>query len=124
MKNFRNLNDELTDFNGSETVYRHRSQMHFTKGVHLVREKFKCYWLIDLIFYNDMELNTLHEQEFYVFILERIIENDQRTNKFTLRIEDGNYNVLGSQDIPFSDFEADKVTFWFENNTLYLPSEH
>jgi hypothetical protein len=26
--------------------------------------------------------------------------------------------------IPFTDFPADSITLWFENNMIYLPSEH
>jgi len=41
----------------------------------------------------------------------------------TLTCEDGNYNVVFVQQLEFSDFPPPGVTLWFENDTIYLPSE-
>ena len=123
MENLRILNNELKHFNGSDTIYRHRSQLLFSEGVHFLRETFEAFWLIDAILFNEFDINPMFEQEFYVFILERIFVKEKPTNKFYLRLEDGNKNELGRVIIPFSDFKADKLTLYFENDTLYLPSE-
>lgn len=45
-------------------------------------------------------------------------------NTATLRCEDGNYCVVFTKKIPFTDFQLQEVPLWFANNTLYLPSEH
>ena len=29
-----------------------------------------------------------------------------------------------TQHIEFTDFPVDEITFWFANNTVYLPGEH
>jgi hypothetical protein len=42
----------------------------------------------------------------------------------TLACGDGNGNTVFEKPIPFTDFPVDRVTLWFENNTIYLPSEH
>jgi hypothetical protein len=42
----------------------------------------------------------------------------------TLTCEDGNYNVVHTQELGFCDFPAPEVTLWFSNGVIYLPSEH
>jgi hypothetical protein len=38
--------------------------------------------------------------------------------------EDGNGKAVFTKAIEFTDFPVERVTLWFENNTIYLPSEH
>jgi hypothetical protein len=38
--------------------------------------------------------------------------------------EDGEYNVVYTQQLEFTDFPLDEISLWFTNNTIYLPSEH
>jgi hypothetical protein len=38
--------------------------------------------------------------------------------------EDGNDGVVYEKRIPYTDFQLDKITLWFSNNVIYLPSEH
>jgi len=45
-------------------------------------------------------------------------------NTAALTCNDGNYNVVFTQEIPFTDFPLDEITFYFTNNVIYLPSEH
>lgn len=37
---------------------------------------------------------------------------------------DGNGKTVFEKPIPFTDFPAECITLWFENSTIYLPSEH
>ena len=41
-----------------------------------------------------------------------------------VRIEDGNKNVLYTQEIHYTDFPLDEITIWVEGNIVLLPSEH
>ena len=38
--------------------------------------------------------------------------------------EDGNYHVVFTKELAFTDFPLDDITLWFTNNVIYLPSEH
>jgi Family of unknown function (DUF6876) len=40
----------------------------------------------------------------------------------TLVCEDGNYNAVYNQKIPFTDFPLDTVSLWFANGVIYLPA--
>ena len=41
----------------------------------------------------------------------------------TLACEDGNGKAVFEKAIPFTDFPVPEITLWFENSTIYLPSE-
>ena len=58
-------------------------------------------------------------EEFQVWKL-TVNDNDSAT----LICEDGNDNVVFTMPIPFTDFPKGGVTLWFENNVIYLPTEH
>jgi Family of unknown function (DUF6876) len=45
-------------------------------------------------------------------------------NKATLTCEDGNYNVVFTKEIEYSDFPEPGITLWFADNTIFLPSEY
>ena len=42
----------------------------------------------------------------------------------TLICTDGNENELYAEKIPFTDFPLKTIRFYFQNNTLFLPSEY
>jgi hypothetical protein len=42
----------------------------------------------------------------------------------TLLCDDGNGNVVYTQEIPFTDFPLDEVRLYFANNVIHLPSEY
>ncbi|MET3114843.1 hypothetical protein AAKU52_002583 [Pedobacter sp. CG_S7] len=116
-KSLRNLNDELGHFYGTESYYRHASRLVYTDGVQHVAETFGAYWLLDeILFFITPKFKE--QEEFQVWKLEREIDS-----KFKITCDDGNGNILMSKTISFSDFDADIVTFFFENDTLCLPSE-
>jgi hypothetical protein len=41
----------------------------------------------------------------------------------SLICSDGNDNIVYTQHIEYTDFPIAEITLWFENNTIYLPSE-
>jgi hypothetical protein len=42
----------------------------------------------------------------------------------SLKCDDGNGNVVFSENIEFTDFPLDGVMLWFANDVIYLPCEH
>ncbi|PWV55566.1 DUF6876 family protein [Chitinophaga sp. S165] len=124
--NFRNVNRELSGFTGTSQYYKHFLGNLFTDGIYHLREKFQCFWLVDDIM---AYVKTAVTDEFQVWRLKRKLkmEHDiviERTDRFDLICEDGNYNVLFSTVIPFSDFEGDEVMLYFCDGVLLLPSEY
>ena len=112
---------ELSRFTGSEHWYRHgiNRSVLFTDGAKYVADAGGAYWLLDEIALAQRGEKAVAAQEFQVWTL---TVNADRTARFVC--EDGNGNTVFEKAIPFTDFPADTVTLWFENNTIYLPSEH
>ena len=40
-----------------------------------------------------------------------------------LACEDGNGRTVFAKPLEYTDFPAERVELWFENNTIYVPSE-
>lgn len=112
---------DLDMFTGSETFYRHalNRKVMFTEGAHHVAEAGGAFWLLDEIALIQPYDARVAAEEFQVW---KLTVRPDRTA--TLVCEDGNYNVVFSKEIEFTDFPLDTITLWFANNTIYLPSEH
>lgn len=111
-----NANDTFVCYCGTENYYSHASGQVYTDGVRALARKYQAYWLIDQILQTS-RLSRYHQEEFQVWILERMMSEGNRTDRFLLRMEDGNENLIAAAGIPYSDFAADLA------NVLYLPSE-
>lgn len=114
------LIQELANFTGSQTFYRHPlfGKYVYTEGIQYLAENAGAYWLIDFIFSNQID-KKIKDQLFQVWILQRK-ENDSAT----LRIENGNKELVKRFKIPFTDFPLQTVTLWLVDDTLLLPSEY
>lgn len=112
---------ELRQFTGSEHWYRHALNRNvlFTDGAKYIADEGGAYWLLDEIAIAQRHDKSVRGQPFQVWKLD--VRPD---NSATLRVEDGNDNLLLLRDIEFTDFPLDGVTLWFSNNVIYLPSEH
>lgn len=120
-KNRRNLNDELRQMTGSDTIYRHPSRNYYTDSIQYIAETFECFWLIDdILWYNTPQWKRWHS--FQVWKLERIFKADKPTANFKLICDDGNGLVIYQKEY-ISDFTADHLKLYFEHETLLLPSE-
>jgi hypothetical protein len=42
----------------------------------------------------------------------------------TLTCGDGNGKVVYAEELAFTDYPREKITLWYANNVIYLPSEH
>lgn len=112
----KNANDELKGFTGTEHYYGHTSNMIYTDGIKALCERFNCYWLIDIICSYQPQLRMEPFQAWSLGVNEN--------HSAIVICTDGNDNILRTQDIPFTDFEAREATIWVECLTILLPSEH
>jgi hypothetical protein len=109
---------ELSKFTGSETVTRHSliRRIVYSEGAQYVADSAGAYWFIDEIVFGQT-LRKIQAEEFQVWNLK------VTGSKAVITVEDGNDNVVFIKHIDFTNFPAPGVTLWFENNTIYLPSE-
>jgi hypothetical protein len=113
--------NDLKQFTGSEQWYRGTMNPNvlFTDGAKYVADTAGAYWLLDEIALAQRFVANVAREPFQVWKL--AVRPDHTA---TLSCEDGNFNVIHSQEIPFTDFPLDQITLWFANNVIYLPSEH
>ena len=118
MKSPEEIRSELDQFTGTEHYYRHFFGVVYTDGVKYLSEQCQCFWLFDAIASWQTDPKVMKE-EFQVWKL-KVLEDKSAI----LSCEDGNYNVIVTQEIEYTDFPLDSITVFFANSTLYLPSEH
>ena len=111
---------DLMHFTGSEHWYRHALNRNvlFTDGTKYVADEGGAYWFLETIPLLQLSNKRIGAEEFQVW---KLAVGPERGA--TLTCEDGNYNVVYTQQLEFTDFPAPEITLWFENNTSYLPSE-
>ena len=109
----------LAQFTGTTQWYRHSifRTCLYTDGVQYLAEHAECYWLLDHIFANQA-LAEIKRQEFQVWKI--LVEE----GKATIRVEDGNDNLVKEFKIPFTDFPLAELTLYFTDNVLLLVSEN
>jgi hypothetical protein len=110
----------LNQFTGSEHWYRFGldPRVTCTDGAKYVADTAGAYWLLDEIALAQRFDKKVAAEEFQSWKL--TVNPDHSA---TLTCEDGNYKVVCTKQIPFTDFPPEGITLWFENNTIYLPSE-
>jgi hypothetical protein len=111
----------LRQFTGSEHWYKHALNRNvlYTDGAKYVAEVGGAYWLLDSIALAQLCDRRVAAEEFQVWKL--VVRPDSSA---TLTCEDGNYNVVFTHRLSYSDFPAPEVTLWFSNGVIYLPREH
>jgi hypothetical protein len=111
----------MNRFTGSETWYRHwfKRNILFTDGAHHVAEAGGAFWLLDIIAIEQKYNKNVAAEEFQSWTLK--VDLVRHTGQLTC--EDGSGNVVFTNAIEFTDFPVAEITLWFENNTIYLPSE-
>jgi hypothetical protein len=115
----KNANDTLREFTGTSQWYRHRMTGYlFTDGIKAMADKYSCYWLIDLVMSHQLD-PVVKAESFQTWKLERLIDS-----RFEAFATDGNKRQIARQEIAYSDFEADRVTMYFCDGILLLPSEY
>jgi hypothetical protein len=112
---------DLHQFSGSETWYRHglNRKVLFTEGAKYVADHGGAYWLLDEIALIQPYDKRIAAEEFQVWTL--TVRPD---NTATLTCHDGNYQVVFTKEIEFTDFPLLEIKLYFQNNTIFLPSEY
>jgi len=113
--------DDLKQFTGTERWYRSgmNGKVLYTEGAKYVADVAGAYWLLDEIALSQCTVRRVSREAFQVWRL-----SVRPDHSATLTCEDGNYNVIHTRKIGFTDFPLDRITLWFSNNVIYLPSEH
>ena len=111
-----NLNDQFKGFYGTENYYKHFGGV-LTDGIKAMAERFKAFWLIDVVFSYQNKKNNL--------IPFQVWEITSTGEKATVEMkEDTNKPILVSQKIGFTDFPEGKLKMYLIDNVLLLPSEY
>ncbi len=116
---------DLVGFIGTSQYYRHNSigfRFNYTDGVKYLAENANCYWLLDIV----ASIQKLPK------VKKHRLEDDFQSVKLTVNLDnsarfvldDGNGNVLYTQNIPYTDFPLEKITLYFINEVLMLTSEY
>jgi hypothetical protein len=110
----------LRQFTGSEHWYRHGlvRDILYTDGAKYVADHGGAYWLLDEIAFAQRFEKRVTVKNFQVWKL--AVRPDHTA---TLSCEDGNGRTVVAKQIAFTDFPVERIELWFENNTIYLPSE-
>ena len=119
--NAKELMLSLRQHTCTEFYHEHRTigniKVLLTDGVHYLREKAQCYWLVDVILSWQYKL---HKESFQVWSIKKI------GNKgWDIIAEDGNKKQLVFQRISYSDFPVeDGIILYYNEGVLMLPSEY
>ena len=114
---------DLSQFSGTEQYHKFClfSKKVCTDGVMFLFQEGQCFWLGDIIASYQPKLDN---EPFQVWTLKKEEVND----KWLVKCEDGNGNILITQIIEYSDFEEqtglNKIEIWLEGDVLLLPGEH
>lgn len=113
---------DLGQFTGSENWYRHSLARNilYTDGAQYVAEKGGAYWLLDIIATNNAYEPTFKREEFQAWKL--VVDLEKHNGVLTC--DDGNGRVFFTQKLGYTDFPLSEITLWFQNNTIFLPSEY
>lgn len=114
--------NDLTQFTGSETWYRHSlvPGVTYTEGVQFMAEKAGAYWLVDKIATIGKMEPSVRGEPFQVWKLRR----DAQGNGAELSVEDGNDREVYRERIDYTDFPMPEIDLWFTDNVILLPSEY
>jgi hypothetical protein len=113
--------EDLSDFYGTEHWYKHcyGAPVTYTDGVQYVAEHGGAYWLIDEIVFGSRKL-VKDGEEFQCWRL--TVDLEKKEGK--LVCTDGDYRILSTKDIEFTDFPLPEISIWLVNEVMLLPSEY
>jgi len=118
MKNI--TENDLRQFIGTQSYYRLMPNHLITDGAKFLADNAECYWLLDVI---SSYFPILSASDGFV-----LTELTVKESKAVVRLEDGNGNVLVSQNIAWTDFPLPEVQLYscFDGAVwvTMLPSEY
>lgn len=110
---------DLNYFTGTSQYYFHPmfKAYRYTDGVRHVAKEGGAYWLIEAIL--SWQLDKAVKAEPFQFWTLKVTESSA-----VLTATNGNNEEIARQEIEFTDFPLDKISFYLTNNVLLLPSEY
>ena len=119
MNSTQNLQSELSQFIGTEKLYRITHRHVLTDGTKYLAEQAKCFWLMTAI---ASHLTRSYDDYFAVA---RLVVKDSSA---VLTLDDGNANIFASQAIEYTDFPLNEIklycSFDGEHWVIMLTSEY
>ena len=119
MNSTLNLQSELSQFIGTEKLYRITSRHVLTDGTKYLAEQAKCFWLMTAI---ASHLTRSYDDYFAVA---RLVVKDSSA---VLTLDDGNDTVFATQQIEYTDFPLNEIklycSFDGEHWVIMLTSEY
>jgi len=112
------LQEELEYYTGTENYYQHILGINYTDGVRFLVNNTESHWLIDLIT-SYQAIKEIRQLDFQVY---KLIVNKDKTAQ--IEVSDGNYNVIRTEEISYTDFPLDEITLWYTGGVIVLPSEY
>ncbi|PZU88622.1 MAG: hypothetical protein DI529_05335 [Chryseobacterium sp.] len=121
MENQKLRKADLAQFTGTEQWYRHpiARDILYTDGIQYLANTGGAYWLIDKVAFLQTH-PRFKKQEFQVWTLKVDLEKSEAV----LTCDDGNYNVIFTEKILYTDFPLDEIKIYFTGNVILLPSEY
>jgi hypothetical protein len=112
---------DLMQFTGTENWYRFgiNRKVLCTDGAKFLADQGGAYWLLDAIAIAQLYEKTVAGEAFQVW---KLTVNANRTAILTC--DDGNNNIVYTQQIESTDFPLDEITLYFTDNVILLPSEY
>lgn len=118
MKTAKEIIDALPNFTGTEHYFSHPFGIRFTDGCKYLAESAECFWLLDIVASYQFE-PKIRNEEFQVFKLK--VRDDKSA---IVEISDGNYHILMTQEIEYTDFPLPEIELWCIDKICILPSEY
>ena len=113
--------EDLKQFTGTDHYYTHFiSGFVSTDGVQYMAEKYEAFWLLDVAYSHAFAFRATED-----FMVARLVTSKGAA---TFTLDDGNENILATQEIEFTDFPDGDFYFYIENSGQgfhvgMLPSE-
>lgn len=115
------IESDLTQFTGTDHYYPHglgNTVIHLTDGTKHVAEAAGAYWFFDIIL-SYQGSKTLKNEEFQRWKLEK-----KESGGWLVTCDDGNRNILITQEVPYSDFPLNSIKVYLIDGICLLPSEN
>ena len=119
MQQPQELLNNLRQFTGTTVWYKHPlfAKCVYTEGVRYLAINAECYWFLEYIFSHQKDAK-IKAEEFQVWTIVR------KGSKATIKVGDGNDNIVKTFKIPFTTFPLEEYTLWMIQGRLLLKSEY
>lgn len=112
------LEEELDQFTGTTKYYGSTfGRLNLTEGVHYLREKANCYWLIDIIESYQPELKDVPFQIWGIKV------NEDKTATVYCK-EDSDRKPIVTQKLEYTDFPLKEFELYCIEGVVLLKSEY